>query len=66
VLRENDYLLKFAIDSLLRSLVGVNSFQSRYSWDWIIAKIWKQSRVGWFLESLQKTWSFFYSYSFYL
>jgi len=26
---------------------------------WIIANRWKQSTVGWFLESLQKTWSLY-------
>jgi len=34
---------------------GVKLLEYRYVQVWIIAKRWKQSPVGWFLESLQKT-----------
>jgi len=44
VLREIDFLLT----------CGVKLREYRYLQIWIIAK-WKQSPVGWFFESLQKT-----------
>jgi len=35
----------------------VHTSIQRYVQVWIIAMRWKQSAVGWFLESIQKTWS---------
>jgi len=42
------------IDSLLTP-IAKSTREYRYVQVWIIAKRWKQSPVGWFLESLQKT-----------
>ena len=42
---------------MLFFICGVKLLKTDNVQVWIIGKRWKQSPVGWFLESLQKTWS---------
>ena len=55
VLCEIDFLLKICERFLACFSCGVKLLEYRYVQIWITAIRWKQSPVGWFLQTLQKT-----------